>query len=51
MDKNWLKFNTTTVKQSSFIHLIHDFRDSVPVRKLHACCYDMQNFEQNKPCW
>ena len=22
--------------------LIHGFRDSVPVRKLHACCYDTQ---------
>ena len=24
--------------------VIHDFRDSVPVRKLHACCKDMQKF-------
>ena len=24
--------------------LIHGFRDSVLVRKLHACCYDMQKF-------
>ena len=23
---------------------IHDFIDSVPVRKLHACCKDMQKF-------
>ena len=24
------------------VHKIHGFRDSVPLRKLHACCEDMQ---------
>ena len=24
---------------------LHGFRDSVPVRKLHSCCQDMQKFQ------
>ena len=26
------------------INSIQGFRDSTPVHKLHACCYDMQKF-------
>ena len=29
--------------------LIHGFRDSVPVRNLHACCSDMQKFRPKHP--
>ena len=33
-----------STEKPDFLFEIHGFRVSVPVRKLHACCYDMQIF-------
>ena len=45
---------TTTIMLTRItdnMYLIHGFRDSVPVRKLHACCYYMQKFRAKQGVW
>ena len=39
----WCKWGDNKVSKTYKV-LIHGFRDSRPVRKLLACCLDMQNF-------
>ena len=44
-DLFWKRINPKNFLFIATNNRIHGFRDSVPVRKLYACCYDMQKFQ------